>query len=1186
MLAALGVITLPQSISRLLLSFGSQIDHPNLDPVRILDTSRKRRPEVAEMLQLTSKTRRTIKPHILRTSCLTLISNAHSRPAPLHNPARLYSTEKPDKVSSKPDLEDNKFKPAPGKQPSRALKSKPSKKRGGTPLNDFLKALETGTLNPGQEKQTTTTTTTTTKTAGKPKGKTTDGAQDGTREAAEGGSKKKKKKQAKDPKLNTSPAAVAKDPELMKRATAVLKKVLEKELRAEQEGAGLKTDKDKKKKQKSASTEMKPTKPRSPLRELRASGLRAFASSMSMITDQADFVQDKAAANTKNQTKATPAKPKQAKKVEDLQWPPPGKRLNVRRVDPNLIRMVPVHKEQPPVPGLSYGLDRVLFNPGVYHMQDPRSRVWNFDPYLARIMPIQEFDFNALKQYITSSKDTTLIDIAREAGKKYTGSTSSMTSTLAHFHYLLSSWRPITTTMMSQSFRTDSSNFTRIMRAPSAAFLHWKDGVYAIDADKEFDTANILSMLGKSMEKLLTLPKEDFEKYRKTKSHTLTEEERDSPESYHYTKLGDFMMRSQLDAYDPRIPGTGMFDLKTRAVISIRMDAKGFQKGLGYEIRHRQGNWESFEREYFDMIRSAFLKYSLQVRMGRMDGIFVAFHNTQRIFGFQYIPLTEMDHALHGSRDTNLGDKEFKLSLHLLNKVLDRATKKWPEQSLRLHIETRPTDPPIMYIFAKPVTPDEIEAIQGANKKIIEKFEREMMGLEPKAEKEAEAAAKKASEEAVEEATEEAVSEPEAPEKVTTADVWEDMVVKVEEALENEEHGVTSVREAIEQALQSSGLLEASAPEEARRYLDELLEALTSAESGKADESAADSAAEESESSVSAEAEETTDTKAEVVTEGEEEPTLKDLVLRLASQVKADRSRVAKGAENDASAAAADDSKLRKFETILSELIHKSREAEITSEGEQSAASTDGASAGTSKKTQEDHPEDEIAQLDETVHTRTNTSSVLKEESPELLGMILTIRNKVNGEYVERPEHLRRLDKWEVEYSLEDLPTLRAESIYKMVVQRRRATLDNGQDGERDKQWYEMFQGGLDKFTRKGRAYRRKEIKLGRTRPVHVYGMDKPLDWESVFGEGNEEGASYRWYGEEGELENGESGTIELSPEEVEEDDGSLPVEETEEAGDEVEVDVEAFTEEEKPEEKSEEKPEENSEEKTQEKSE
>lgn len=56
---------------------------------------------------------------------------------------------------------------------------------------------------------------------------------------------------------------------------------------------------------------------------------------------------------------------------------------------------------------------------------------------------------------------------------------------------------------------------------------------------------------------------------------------------------------------------------------------------------------------YYDLVRSGMLKYrcvalrtgnvadhpSLQARIGNMDGIFVAYHNTRRMFGFQYLPL-------------------------------------------------------------------------------------------------------------------------------------------------------------------------------------------------------------------------------------------------------------------------------------------------------------------------------------------------------------------------------------------------------------------------------------------------------------------------------------------------------------------------------------------------------------------
>ncbi|KAE8145613.1 mitochondrial protein Pet127-domain-containing protein [Aspergillus avenaceus] len=390
------------------------------------------------------------------------------------------------------------------------------------------------------------------------------------------------------------------------------------------------------------------------------------------------------------------------------------------------------HVETAPVPRLSFGLERVLFNPGVYHLRDPRSRVFNFDPYLGSIMPVTEFDFDALKEYITSSKDHTLRNIAVKEKKKYIGSSSSMTSVLSHFHYLLSAWRGIDIRTLSQGFPDKLRTFTRLLRAPSAMFLRYQDGTYAIDADKEFDSANILMNLGKSMEKLLTLPKEDFERYRRSSEDKITaEEEQAIPESYHYSTLGDFLMRSQLDAYDPRLPGTGMFDLKTRAVVSIRMDARNFEHGLGYEIKGRYGAYESYEREFYDMIRAAFLKYSLQVRIGRMDGIFVAFHNIERIFGFQYVSLPEMDQTLHGQHDTTLGDTEFQLSLGLWNKILDKVTAKYPKRSIRLHFETRDAQTPFMYIFAEPVTDEEIHAIQTKNQAEIDAYQRRILNLSP-----------------------------------------------------------------------------------------------------------------------------------------------------------------------------------------------------------------------------------------------------------------------------------------------------------------------------------------------------------------------------------------------------------------------------------------------------------------------
>lgn len=338
----------------------------------------------------------------------------------------------------------------------------------------------------------------------------------------------------------------------------------------------------------------------------------------------------------------------------------------------------PIDVQIPPVPMLAYGLDRVLFNPGVYRLQDPRTGIYNFDPYLEKIMPVDEFDFDALAEYKTSSKDETLLAITRDLGVKYTGSTSSMSGVLQHFHFLLSAHRRLNHSMLSKDFPEPSNKLSRITTGPDAIFLRYKDGVYAIDADKSYDTPNIMSWLGHSMEKLLTSERNEFERYRRSNPEE-TPPEGDSARCFHYSRQGSMLMRSQLDARDPRLPGAGIFDLKTRAVVSIRMNHKDYEQGLGYQLRFGQGQWESFEREFYDMTRATMLKYSLQVRMGRMDGIFLAYHNIERIFGFQYMTLSEMDHVLHGQTDTCLGDQEFRMSLGLKEKLLEKATAKFPE---------------------------------------------------------------------------------------------------------------------------------------------------------------------------------------------------------------------------------------------------------------------------------------------------------------------------------------------------------------------------------------------------------------------------------------------------------------------------------------------------------------------------
>ncbi|KAM7212559.1 Mitochondrial protein Pet127 domain containing protein [Rhypophila decipiens] len=757
--------------------------------------------------------------------------------------------------------------------------------------------------------------------------------------------------------------------------------------------------------------------------------------------------------------------------------------------------------DQPPVARLAHGLDRVLFNPGVYHLQDPRSRVYNFDPYLSRIIPVKEFDFDALKKYITSSEDTKLIEMAATHKREYTGSTSSMTSILSHFHFLLSMLRPVDALTTSRHFEVVSNKFTRSSTAPIAAFLHYKDGVYAIDADKEFDNATVLMLLGHSMEKLLTVPKEEFQKYHKAHSSQLTEEERNTPEPYHYSLLGKFLMRSQIDAYDPRLPGTGTFDLKTRAVAPIRLSTRDMKRGLGYEIRNRFGQWESYEREYHDLTRSGFLKYSLQVRIGRMDGCFVAYHNTERIFGFQYVPLSEMDQALHGTPNPDVGDREFNLSIGLLEKALDKATQRFPKRSLRLHFETRPTSTaPVMYIFAEPVTDEQIKKVQEKSRKKVDDLEQEVLEVEQELDKahdnlptiDGDAAQDSGvTGEPTHGGELNVVAKPFAGEEACKA-IWVEIQEKIKTAnfLKDGKTGREIVRICIKSALLESGILDSSDPDLLLRYIEALFDAVAPKEWSEASAldslTAPESVPESGEISLKDRllgfASVVIPSLRQSVPPAAEAALLKDLFFQLASSVKTDQNLMQPPQESSAAQAAEDSVSqdilnLRKFMAILSTLANK----------------LDPSSAAVEKAVEEPVEED--------------------EESPptELLGIILKVENIVNGKPVTRPDGNKPIQDWRVEYELEEITDhQKAHRLYAQLRERRRKAFARSEEpppsadspaSSRNKYKYDkQFGALLQKWANRGKAWREDEHKAFESLPVQVVDSQAPLTWKSVFG--------------------------------------------------------------------------------------
>lgn len=645
-------------------------------------------------------------------------------------------------------------------------------------------------------------------------------------------------------------------------------------------------------------------------------------------------------------------KQKRKRKAEERE------KLNISSIQTSELKFEPVPVEKPPVPMLAYGLDRVLFNPGVYRLQDPRSRVYNFDPYLERIMPAHEFDFKALSEYKTSSKDQGLLALTKNIGAKFTGSTSSMSGILQHFHFVLSNFRKLNHDMLSRQFPDPSPNFSKITLGPSTVFLRHKDGIYAIDADKSYDRPNIMSWLGHSLEKLLTTERSEFERYRRSNPEQAPTED-NSSRCYHYSKQGNIMMRSQLDAVDPRLPGTGVFDLKTRAVVSIRMNHKEFEEGSGYQLRHALGEWESFEREFYDMTRATLLKYSLQVRMGRMDGIFVAFHNIERIFGFQYLSLSDMDAVLHGQHDTSLGDEEFKVSISLVDELLTKATAQFPDTSLRLHFEAREGKTPFMYIFAEPVTEEQADDIQQAGETSQQDFARDIVGI------------------------------PEDDRR--TQEAWQDIQDDVDEQI-NEDQKIVSIAESSEADATQQEALDASK----------------------------DASEDVSEESI----EETTEEAAEETAEEATEETAEETAGETAEEI-----------------------------------------AEETAEETAEEATKDG-------------DEESVGDV-EGVPEPTSIS-----EGP-LMGWTLSVRNIVNGGYVERPVDFTEQDEWKVEYHIKEIPEQTRWRLYNALKERRRQLI--GLDEEETDKKLKPYRDLISRFSHRGRQWRIEQDQLNESKGVQMF---------------------------------------------------------------------------------------------------
>lgn len=119
-------------------------------------------------------------------------------------------------------------------------------------------------------------------------------------------------------------------------------------------------------------------------------------------------------------------------------------------------------------------------------------------------------------------------------------------------------------------------------------------------------------------------------------------------------------------------------------------------------------------------------------------------------------------------------------------------------------------------------------------------------------------------------------------------------------------------------------------------------------------------------------------------------------------------------------------------------------------------------------------------EVDQEVATAKSSSS------KDILAMTLTLRNKVNGEYVLRPEKMTAADEWSIEYTLNEVSEQsRARALYKACQTRRGKKMGTPLVAE-DAEVVSDYIQRLRELSAKGRAWRKEQDKKDRKQPVQV----------------------------------------------------------------------------------------------------
>jgi hypothetical protein len=93
-----------------------------------------------------------------------------------------------------------------------------------------------------------------------------------------------------------------------------------------------------------------------------------------------------------------------------------------------------------------------------------------------------------------------------------------------------------------------------------------------------------------------------------------------------------------------------------------------------------------------------------------------------------------------------------------------------------------------------------------------------------------------------------------------------------------------------------------------------------------------------------------------------------------------------------------------------------------------------------------------------------------------LMGWTLTIRNRVNGAYVNRPENLEPSDNWSIEYHVQEIGEDARQNAYKKLRARRKKLI--GEDKEKRDRALKAYRELIREYSDSGRKWREEQDRI------------------------------------------------------------------------------------------------------------